>query len=279
MARSFVSLRLLLACMTLSGSCRALLWPHCHASKAASFALDAKKKRRRKGRKHQPNSPAPPPAGGDLPDFDLEEEMVERQTKMSAAKNPDEITPNMMGGQGTSVRSVSELIQDRSLESKFEFEEAGDDALPDLVDAAKRMASDAPRGKLRKTKKIGKAETENEETNMWPLKRIEFIKGSDGDVDFVKVSGRKLLLFWPHKITSHSYGYHLRRFWSLGRGWVSAYWLYGDSISTRLSSTAWHLCLLWCFDRCSAHQALLQSSDALGMPVLCDCGIFREDRR
>jgi hypothetical protein len=78
----------------------------------------------------------------ELPDFDLggdEQEEEKRKPKI----NSNEITANMMGSGMTSARSLDELISDRALESKFEFDEKGDLSIPDFVDLA-RASSTTP---------------------------------------------------------------------------------------------------------------------------------------
>lgn len=124
------------------------------ASPRESVSLFAKKKRRRR-KKAGESSPEPPTTesetveaspepvldSNELPDFDLgdddEEEEATASVLRSAPSNPDEITPNMMGnGSRGPSRSLDELINDRSLESRFEFEEKGDPSIPDFVDLA-----------------------------------------------------------------------------------------------------------------------------------------------
>uniref|UniRef100_A0A7S0TAN1 Uncharacterized protein n=1 Tax=Pseudo-nitzschia delicatissima TaxID=44447 RepID=A0A7S0TAN1_9STRA len=128
-----------------------------------SVTLCAKKKRRR--RKSTDASPPPAPEAevveaaaaaaeepvvlgesDELPDFDLGEggedaEAVEKEV-MRAEIDPDAITANMMGsGQRGPSKSLDELIMDRSIEERFEFEEKGDPSIPDFVDLAKASSS------------------------------------------------------------------------------------------------------------------------------------------
>jgi hypothetical protein len=80
----------------------------------------------------------------DLPDFDLGEDDQDsekatttpsKKPKRKISTNPDEITVNMMGSANQqTVRSLDELLRDRSLERKFEFDEPIDESIPDLVD-------------------------------------------------------------------------------------------------------------------------------------------------
>lgn len=113
------------------------------------MSLSAKKRRRRRKNKDDSSpseepqiesfeaSSAPEPGlldRNELPDFDLDDgEAAEEKRKSSSG----EITANMMGSGLQSSRTLNELIQDRALESKFEFEEQGDPNIPDFVDLAK----------------------------------------------------------------------------------------------------------------------------------------------
>jgi len=106
-----------------------------------SIILHAEKRRRRRkivetndGGSVE-NSSSESTSRNDLPDFDLDEEQEETpQPKRRIITNPDEITPAMMGNANAPVSSIKDLIADRSLEAKFEFdEEDKDDSLPDLI--------------------------------------------------------------------------------------------------------------------------------------------------
>ena len=172
----------------------------------SSSAHFAKKKRRRKQQQIDESAATTTPssptftesssssgASDELPDFELPEELDEKPKKKKIpAGNLDEITPNMMGGP-QSARPVNDLIRDRSLELKFEFDDEGeeDDGLPvpDFTEIAKNSPSnsDQPRGSLRKTKKYGVAETQEEEGSN-PFKNIPFILDEKGNISIVKVS-------------------------------------------------------------------------------------------
>ena len=117
-------------------------------------SLSAKKKRRRRKNKNKSSasngqqleslesSPIPQQGSSgtnELPDFDLGGEEAEEEKKPKI--NPGEITSNMMGSGMTSSRTVNELISDRALESRFEFEEKGDPNIPDFVDLAKASST------------------------------------------------------------------------------------------------------------------------------------------
>ncbi len=124
-----------------------------HVSPRDSVLLFAKKKRRRRKKDDESSPPAPTTESAEtaeaspelvlesneLPDFDLggDDDEDEASVLRTAPSNPDEITPNMMGnGSRGPSRSLDELINDRSLESRFEFEEKGDPSIPDFVDLA-----------------------------------------------------------------------------------------------------------------------------------------------
>jgi hypothetical protein len=90
----------------------------------------AKKKRRRRKEEPTPSSSSGD-YDDDLPDFDLGdgEEEITWPTKSS---NPDEITTAMMGTEKP-LKSIKELITDRSLEKAFVFDEP-ENPLPDLAE-------------------------------------------------------------------------------------------------------------------------------------------------
>ena len=124
-----------------------------------SVSLSAKKRRRRR-KKDTESSPSPSPSseqeeesfdleitlpepdvdGGsnELPDFDLDgTDAEDAVAKPRKEIDPEAITENMMGSGRFSARPLNELIQDRELESQFEFDEKGDPSIPDFVDLAK----------------------------------------------------------------------------------------------------------------------------------------------
>lgn len=126
-----------------------------------SVSLSAKKRRRRR-KKDTESSPSPSPSPSseqeeesfdlettspepdvdegtnELPDFDLDgtdaEDVVAKPRKEI---DPEAITENMMGSGRFSARPLNELIQDRELESLFEFDEKADPSIPNFVDLAK----------------------------------------------------------------------------------------------------------------------------------------------
>lgn len=124
-----------------------------------SVALNAKKKRRRRREESDTTSDEDKPIdnlvsessvplldGDELPDFDLdggEGEDAKQSQRAKISSNPDEITDAMMadGNAAAVARSLDELITDRSLESKFEFEDSGDPEIPDFIQLAKESSS------------------------------------------------------------------------------------------------------------------------------------------
>ena len=156
-----------------------------------SSSLWAKKKRRRK-------NPSPPQKSNDLPDFDLKEDIkaeVEEPSpkpSQSVSSSDDEITANMMGSADKPVRSVKELIADRALESKFEFDAPEDDSLPDLAKIAQSKQSPPQpavggkraRQEARKAAAKAREQEENEESI---FSKIPFITDENGKVTPLKV--------------------------------------------------------------------------------------------
>ncbi|KAL3945547.1 MAG: hypothetical protein SGBAC_000371 [Bacillariaceae sp.] len=174
----------------------------------SSTALSAKKKSRRTRKKPKPESSS----SEDLPDFDLdsedsalpdfdlgeEDEPVKRAATRKGPSattelNFDEITDNMMGNTAGPTASIEDLIGDRKLESKFQFDEAEEDpTIPDFVDFAGLSSDPGPvvpgskaeRREQRRTAAIARLEAEKEATSF----EIPFITDENG-----KVSGLKVL--------------------------------------------------------------------------------------
>lgn len=131
------------------------------ANRSHWVALHAKQQRRRRRRQDFPDNDNDASAstntnGDDLPDFDLIEDVSDAtQSSSSLSRNADTnnpsgsqptsemnyVTSNMMKrNTNTSTRSVSDLLKDRSLESKFVFE---GESTVDLPDLSKRTAPTA----------------------------------------------------------------------------------------------------------------------------------------
>ena len=134
-----------------------------------SVSLFAKKKRRRRKKSDNQSSPPPPPTAStepeaaetaaasqapkpvaeesnELPDFDLgegaEDAAEAKEVVRASLSDPEAITPNMMAsGYGGPSKSLDELLNDRSIEERFEFDERGDPSIPDFVDLAKSSST------------------------------------------------------------------------------------------------------------------------------------------
>ncbi|KAG7337264.1 hypothetical protein IV203_026848 [Nitzschia inconspicua] len=144
----------------------------------------------------------------ELPDFDLDSidaEGVEPAKKKVSSK-PDEITDLMMGNPNMKVRSINELISDRSLESRFEFDDQGDASIPDFSQLAQSSASaNDGNGEMLGKKKQRQADRRananraraEEGTQDNPLSNIDFIKNEKGEVSPIKIleSGAWLGIF------------------------------------------------------------------------------------
>ncbi len=131
--------------------------PSYSLSPRESVSLCAKKKRRRRKTTTESSPPATdesevveaspeePLLGDELPDFDLGDDDEEAQAVAKevarAEVNPDAITANMMGSGKKPSQSIDELLMDRSLEKRLEFEEKGDPSIPDFVDLASASTS------------------------------------------------------------------------------------------------------------------------------------------
>lgn len=128
-------------------------------------SLFAKKKRRRRKKSDDAQSSAPEPEiveaapepvvmeaaaaaapTNELPDFDLgagETDSAAKEVVRTSVTDPEAITANMMGsGSRGPSKSLDELINDRSLETRFEFEEQGDASIPDFVDLARASTTE-----------------------------------------------------------------------------------------------------------------------------------------
>lgn len=143
------------------------------------------------------------PLGDELPDFDLGGDDNDQQQKSPSRKrSPDEITLLMMGDTNRAVRSVNELISDRSLESKFEFEEKGDPSIPDFTELAKASASrpassstqmndSLELGKKKKRQAERRADAiktqANEEKEKNPLDGLPFVTNEAGKFSAIKL--------------------------------------------------------------------------------------------
>ncbi len=166
-----------------------------NAGYSVASALHVKRRRRRRDTGGSDGDVAGDTTSGDLPDFELDEDEEEsdaKSKKRMGILKPDEITPSMMGSASGPVRSVDDLIADRSLEAKLDFDDIEqDDSLPDLIELSRRSGED---GVLTGTKKARQAERraaaiaakEKEEDNLFS--NLPFVTDTEGKVQPIKVS-------------------------------------------------------------------------------------------
>jgi hypothetical protein len=136
----------------------------------------------------------------------------------------NEITPEMMGSSYMKATSVSDLLRDRSLESKFQFDdEDADTTLPDLAvlpntntqqEEATTPSSSLLVGKKKVRQAVAiaaaaaaqKKREEEEEGNFWS--KLPFLLDEKGQVSAVKILengtwlGIGLLVGWEFYINS-----------------------------------------------------------------------------
>lgn len=191
-----------------------------HVASSRVVVLEAKRKRRRKASPQTKD--AAPESDDDLPDFDLDDGESPKPKKASAL-NTDEISANMMGSADSPSRSLDELLSDRSLESKFEFDESDVDAdIPDLAKIAQtqqppvalsaseagepgRMTKSA-RNEARREAARARDATEGEGESI--LEKVPYFKNEKGEVKFYKIletgawAGIFLLVAWEVYINS-----------------------------------------------------------------------------
>lgn len=219
-------------------------------SPTTTTRLDAKKKRRR--RRQDPSSNDDPSSsdddGDELPDFDIDnpdeapepKKRKNKGTTPSAAaaaqqvigKTPEgeEITAAMMsGGNDPSSRSVRDLLNDRSLERRVDFDDESmtattEEELPDLMrmarerngggdnamtDAGQGMSKKKARQAARRAAAAARQEEEEEEASLQKLLGgIPFLLNEKGQVTGVKIleagtwTGIGLLVVWEIYINS-----------------------------------------------------------------------------
>mmetsp|Transcript_7786 Transcript_7786/g.11175 ORF Transcript_7786/g.11175 Transcript_7786/m.11175 type:complete len:255 (+) Transcript_7786:210-974(+) len=152
-------------------------------------------------------------ADGELPDFDFDDgsgsdtsSKSSPSASMSTSLNENKVTDAMMGS-SKPMKSMKELLNDRSLESKFEFEEP-DDPLPDLVDFRTGKAKES---KSRKGGNRNAPEKEDPNQILMTLRNIPVIGDpidEKGDISGVKLLetgawiGIFLLVAWEVYINS-----------------------------------------------------------------------------
>ena len=147
-------------------------------------------------------------ASSELPDFDLATDYSDAPPPSKARPSMDasnEIAPEMMARPSSKpTRSVDQLIRDRSLESKFVFEDDSDDqSLPDLAVIAKSSSKKQRKGTSKMTTKERTSSASSMDDTPSFLEQIPFIKDEKtGKVTPLKVLeagtwlGIFLLLSW-----------------------------------------------------------------------------------
>ena len=182
-----------------------------------SSALSAEKRRRRRrptgtdGVGGGPDGGESTSSSNELPDFDLDDEEDETpKPKRRVITNPDEITPAMMGSANAPVGSIKDLLLDRSLEAKFEFDdEEVDDSLPDLIALSKARGDDLGGKKTGRKADRRAAAIAAKQAEPEPLfANLPFVSDDKGKVRPVKVleagawAGIILLFTWEIYLNS-----------------------------------------------------------------------------
>ena len=150
-------------------------------------------------------------SSSELPDFDLDDEEDEKpKPKRRIITNPDEITPAMIGSANAPVASIRDLLLDRSLEAKFEFdEEEVDDSLPDLIALSKARGDELGEKKTGRKAERRAAAIAAKQAEPEPLfANLPFVSNDEGKVRPVKVleagawAGIILLFTWEIYLNS-----------------------------------------------------------------------------
>jgi hypothetical protein len=125
-----------------------------------------------------------------------------------AAMGEVEITDAMMGTPQQQLGTINDLLSDRSLEAKFQFEEP-DEPLPDLVELAKtksygRGESNASEGSkraqqaARKAAAMAAADIQEQEAGIFSILKAKLSQDKDGEpLTPVKVG-------FPHFLQTHN---------------------------------------------------------------------------
>jgi hypothetical protein len=165
-----------------------------------SSVLHAKQQRRRR---RDPNaaegadSIANGNSSGELPDFELDDdEEAESAAKKRKAisRNPDEITPAMMGSSNAPVGSIRDLLVDRSLESKLKFEEEEEDSsIPDLIAMSRSAQQDGAQTGTKKARQADRRaaaiEAKDADEKSF-FTNLPFVSDEKGNFSTVKVRVR-----------------------------------------------------------------------------------------
>ena len=168
----------------------------------------------------------------ELPDFDMDEDGEANDSapvKKIAAKTPsgspadpfDQISANMMGSSGSPTKSFQELLNDRSLERKLQFDDITEEgeSLPDLAAMARQQREierqtglPAPTSKKRARQEARRsaavAAKEEEEGLEGLLAKLPLSRDENGKLSPIKIleSGTwaciAILVFWEFYINS-----------------------------------------------------------------------------
>ncbi len=161
------------------------------SARSSSSLMLAKKKRRRRKSEGEDSDLSPPSSSStsDLPDFDLDDDKLEKNAASIPSDEPStsEISSAMMGSANKPVRSVDQLIADRSLEKNFEFDEVEDSSLPDLAVMAQQNSEMGRKRSKREARVAAALERKAEEETSNPLAQIPFILDEKGEVSAIKV--------------------------------------------------------------------------------------------
>mmetsp|Transcript_20086 Transcript_20086/g.55908 ORF Transcript_20086/g.55908 Transcript_20086/m.55908 type:complete len:270 (-) Transcript_20086:1321-2130(-) len=191
------------------------------ARSSVAMQMAKKRRRRQKSSPESPVTPSTPPASdtfdvddsaaasSDLPDFELKDDVKSSKKSLSSQisvvgtdEDGNVVTDVMMGSSTQPVRSVKDLIKDRSLEKNFVFDEVADDgrkdvtkSIPDFEDfqamAEPIDESDVPAKESKKARQAArkaralKALEEENQTTIW--EKIPFVVDEKGEVNPIKL--------------------------------------------------------------------------------------------
>ena len=167
-------------------------------ARAPFSALHVQKKRRRRRRDVSEEGDADGVTGeyssGGLPEFELDDdeeeaEAVAKSKRAAVSRNPDEITSAMMGSPNSPSSSIRDLLTDRSLESKLQFDEEDitDNSLPDLVVLSRSATQEGASTGSKKARKAA-AIAANESKADSIVSKLPFVTNEKGEFSTVKVS-------------------------------------------------------------------------------------------
>jgi hypothetical protein len=206
------------------------------SSSLSATQLYAKKRRRRRQETDSPtattrseetdvfDSTSPEDSNSvtdDLPDFDLTDDpdvpAAAESTSSSSTKsqspststgspsysaaNLEEITPAMMGsGSNGPARSVEELISDRALEQRFQFDEEDvDDDIPDFIQLAAQSSSSSSSSSSDPSAMVGGASTMGKKKQRQAERRANAIRAREESEEEANSGLLNIPFFSPEK--------------------------------------------------------------------------------